>query len=877
MKISLRNFISSKYGASYPGCLTLWSKSSACTNFFSAAEIDYIVEEIEQRKESEDLYFGLGTQAEKLPSDQRGSADTVAFIPGFVADIDCKSPDKPQKNYPESKDEALKILRGFGLQPTCVVDTGNGLHAHWDLENGLTIQNAESLECAKELSSAFGRALRQHFNNHGREIDNTSDIVRNYRIPGTFNHKNNQKKLVTLLEYNPACRLSLEALKEMIRVFMDDPRETHKLQGSRTFLPADHEQIIQKCEWYRERVVKGAATCEEPNWYAGASISARCADGEKVFHAYSAAHPGYNQREASKKLRRALEETGPRTCKAIRYDLGNDKVCAACPYFGKITSPIQLGQNKQEVNYSPEKTGPIPLGYARDGSYVIRDPVRNIILQATSNQLLSHQYLLGLASSDFWFEQFGSGKRAAFDAAAAGEKLIELCKAAGPFDPTRVRGRGIWIEGNKEIINLGGPILLDTKFQYLCFEPLDVQKCDHFETQRLLDLLKLFNWKNPQDAILFLGWLAVAPICGVLSKRLHCFNHGPPRCGKTTLHNIASHLLSPLVIPADGQSTEAGIRQRLGPDSMAIVIDEFESDHNQGRLKAMIKLARSSYSSDSPLYRGTPEGKALQFSLRAMFYFSAVNPVGMEPADESRFVMLEILMHDNDEGIATKIGTEEAFFVEKGPEWCGYMVSHAAKINPSIRIFRQAMPGMDLRYRDNMATLFAGAFIALHGKEPSLDEAKEWTASFADTLHLHGEALDRDDTQECLNYFFAHVIDKYPVSYWVAEELNFRRESKPSSGYDSARILSILGLKLRTGNEEPGLIMQNGSPGIEKIFSGTKWGSGAWQKVLRKIPGAFSPRTPVYFSGTGKKSRAIGLPLEVISSSLNRPMADGDF
>jgi hypothetical protein len=275
-----------------------------------------------------------------------------------------------------------------------------------------------------------------------------------------------------------------------------------------------------------------------------------------------------------------------------------------------------LGRTRRR-DYDPGKCGPIPLGYMRDGSYALLDPVRRIIVSASAQQLLAGQYLLGLSPSNFWLSQFPGEK--GFNAFAAGEALIAACKRKGPFSPSRVRGRGIWHEGDAIVVNLGEAVPNGLNHLYLCFEQIDFAQVANYETDRLYKYLRNFRWRNSQDAMLLLGWLAIAPICGVLNWRPHCFLYGPPRCGKTTIHSLAAALLSPFVISTDGQSSEAGIRQTLGPDSLPVIIDEFESDHHGASLRGVLRLARSASSADNPVLRGTPEGKAMQFSLRSSY------------------------------------------------------------------------------------------------------------------------------------------------------------------------------------------------------------------------------------------------------------------
>lgn len=508
--------------------------------------------------------------------------------------------------------------------------------------------------------------------------------------------------------------------------------------------------------------------------------------------------------------------------------------------------------------YDPGDEGPIPLGFTRDGLYAFRDQLRNIVLLASANQLLSLQYLVGLASTKFWASRFPSEK-SFFNFWGAGETLIGACKNKGPFNPIKVRGRGVWREGSTIITNFGGPIPADVKNLYLCFDPITFDKTDSFDTERLLKLLKLFRWRQPQDAMLLFGWLALAPICGVLNWRPHCFVYGPPQCGKTTIHSLAARLLHPLAISADGQSSEAGVRQTLGPDSLPILLDEFESDQHGSGLRGVLRLARSASSADTPVLRGTPEGKAMQFSLRTTFFFCAVNAGRMSPADQSRIMLLELMKHDGDRDTAKLITAEEAYFRNLGQQWCGYMLSVAELIGPAIDAFEHHLPSGDKRHRQNFATMLAAAFVALHRRIPVYEEAGAWAEEYSTALDQHAEDIERDNSLECLNHLLARVVDDYPLGHWIATALLDLPEDD-NRRYDAERITKTFDIIAKASNEHDGILIRNGSPNVEEVFRGTIWEGRGWERALRGLEGAFAIKNPVHFSGAGQKSRCIGIP-----------------
>lgn len=849
MSFSLHDFTAELWGEPFDGTLKLWSGKTKKTDSYGPGDILRLVEDVKARMLSEDLYIGLSTQPADLGPASRGSNDTAMMLPGLFVDIDFANAKDSAKRYPPNAETAMPVLRSFGHQPFLIQNSGNGLHVLFKLDKPLVIRNRDDRRKAQAILRQFGRRFMRHFHRAGYEIDSVFDLARVFRVPGTFNHKSGTPKPVTVIEYNRENRLRLADLEEALPSPEEEARKA--TVGGR----ADHAIIQKECGWYGHYTGDGAATADEPNWYGAASITARSKDGERIFHEYSARHPKYDEREAAKKLQRTLEEAGPRTCETIAAEPGNERFCDGCPHRGTITSPIQLG-----VGYDPGPSGPRPLGYTKEGHYALLDPVRKIVVLATAQQLLAEQYLLGLAESTFWARRFPGAKVGSTNYRAAGEALIKACRRAGPFNPLRIRGRGIWLEGDTVIVNLGQPVESDN-YLYLCFERIPLDDGSSFEAQRLRDHLGLYNWRNPQDAGLLFGWLAMAPICGALTWRPHAFVYGPARSGKTTIHTVASIVLSPLAISADGQSTEAGIRQTLGPDSLPILLDEFESDQNGSTLRNILRLARSASSADTPVLRGTPEGKAMSFSLRTTFLFSAINPRGMSPADQSRISMFELQMHENDREVGKRIAEDEAYFRSTGSAWASHMISLAHLVQPAADAIDLHLTG-DRRHRQNMSILIGAGFVALNCRVPSDEEARALAAEYAPAVERHALEVHRDDAQECFDHLLSHVVEGHPLGDWLAT-LRDEQRGRRNDQSDAERIVSAYGMRIKVGSEDEGFYIANGAPGLAEVFRDTPWAQRAWQPALRKLEGAFIPKDPVQFRVLGKK-RALGIPLSYL-------------
>lgn len=253
----------------------------------------------------------------------------------------------------------------------------------------------------------------------------------------------------------------------------------------------------------------------------------------------------------------------------------------------------------------------------------------------------------------------------------------------------------------------------------------------------------------------------------------------------------------------------------------------------------------------------------MQFSLRTTFFFCAINPRGMSPADHSRILLLEMQMHDNDPEVARKIAHETVHFQNLEGQWCGYMVSQAHLVPDALAQFEPAIPSGDARHRRNIATLLGGAFVALHGRAPSEQETKAWASEYAATVALHAQDIERDDALECLDHLFSQVVQDVPVGSLLAEALRKTRHNRP--GHEHAQLaVRGLGMVIRREGEHAGLYIRNGSPGVEKLFKDTVWADRAWERALKKLDGAELPKGPVYFPDFGQKARCVRIPLSFI-------------
>ncbi len=93
------------------------------------------------------------------------------------------------------------------------------------------------------------------------------------------------------------------------------------------------------------------------------------------------------------------------------------------------------------------------------------------------------------------------------------------------------------------------------------------------------------------------------------------------------LNGFVHHLLGRLDLFAQGNSTEAGIRQTLNADARPVLFDESESneENDARRIQAVLSLIRqSSTESEAQTFKGSASGEAMAFHIRSMFCLASI-------------------------------------------------------------------------------------------------------------------------------------------------------------------------------------------------------------------------------------------------------------
>lgn len=344
-------FLRALYGEEAPGFLVLWRRSDRRSRWIEACRL----EEATTFQTDDDLYFGVALQDQDRALDlanttdaarTRGCRESTVALPGLWADVDVRGPAHAQHDLPPSFEAAYELIARFPLLPSVVVHSGHGLQTYWLFKEPWTFEEESERQEAETLSRRFQATLQALAREVGWTIDNTSDLARILRLPGTFNTKLEERHPVEVVGWYPGRRY----VPSEFEPYLVEATKTSKAKpsGDGGDPPSDIEAILQGCAWM-QHCYDDREALPEPEWYAALSILGRssrgAADGRTLTHEWSDAYPGYSREETDEKLDQALRASGPRTCTSIADQLGaRGRYCSACPHFGKITSPIVLGR-----------------------------------------------------------------------------------------------------------------------------------------------------------------------------------------------------------------------------------------------------------------------------------------------------------------------------------------------------------------------------------------------------------------------------------------------------------------------------------------------------------------------------------------------------
>jgi hypothetical protein len=317
-----------------------------------------------------------------------------------------------------------------------------------------------------------------------------------------------------------------------------------------------------------------------------------------------------------------------------------------------ILSAVRIEPPKEKkIDATVLEKNPLPfsiLGTSDDGRFFFigrNDRLVDFPAGSTSKTLL-----LQLAPLNFWRAHFAIEGKISWDSAIDSVIAITSMK---DFDPDVIRGRGAWRNSDHSVCFHDGAYTLNKKDDskiYLRKTKKDLgltgDVVDYDVTDKIAYTVRKMSFETNVDCERFLGWTVLAPFCGALPWRPALLLTGESGSGKST---AIDRIVRPIAMPeifSGGESTEAGIRQRIGVDASAIVIEEAETDTPKKKMRRedIFSLMRQSTSDNAPrVAKGTTSQKSILFSMRSIFLFAAISPEVESVADDNRIFRVNMV------------------------------------------------------------------------------------------------------------------------------------------------------------------------------------------------------------------------------------------
>lgn len=410
------------------------------------------------------------------------------------------------------------------------------------------------------------------------------------------------------------------------------------------------------------------------------------------------------------------------------------------------------------------------LGYDEDNYFFFHHGKKQILVRTARS--FSDIGLIELAPINWWEEAFPAAN-GGIDKKAACNWLFRTADARGIYDMERVRGRGAWMDKGRYVFHHGDRLTVDgqqvgiTRIQSSYVYPMAKSMPEPAEVMlsaeegaHLVKVAEMIRWSMPSSAALLAGWVMLAPICGALRWRPHIWLTGAAGTGKSTVQrDYCGALTRGFNIYAQGESTEAGIRQKIRGDARPVLMDEAESndEKSKGRMDAILATIRqASTESQAETLKGTISGASMNFRIRSMFCLASINTNLDKKADIDRLCKLTVRppARDGSSEAHWKLLESELYKIANDDTISSKVLARGLRMMPvilkNIEVFCRVAAHHfgSQREGDQLGTLLSGAW-SMGSDEVATDEQARAMIDSYDWKE-HTEDHDQDDAERAL-------------------------------------------------------------------------------------------------------------------------------
>ena len=193
--------------------ITSFRGDKPVTCFFRSEKVqDAYQHALQCNANKENAYFSVKAYAD-VPEKGRGvAADPGAFSFAWL-DLDYGVEGHKSDKNPPTREAALGLINQFSHAPSLIVFTGHGLQAFWCFDKPVDATDESGRSTVSRLVDAIQSTIAQYAAVKGWQVDNTADLARIMRVPGTVNYKDPANPVQgSILEFQPDRQYSVEEL-----------------------------------------------------------------------------------------------------------------------------------------------------------------------------------------------------------------------------------------------------------------------------------------------------------------------------------------------------------------------------------------------------------------------------------------------------------------------------------------------------------------------------------------------------------------------------------------------------------------------------------------------------------------------------------------
>jgi len=538
------------------------------------------------------------------------------------------------------------------------------------------------------------------------------------------------------------------------------------------------------------------------------------------------------------------------------------------------------------------------LGYDHDQYFIFHKQKRQLMQYGRTD--FSESAFIELADPGLFWEAHFKCKNSGFDKKAGVNFIMRRATECGIYDPDRIRGRGAWFDEGRIVYHHGNHLTVDgspteigdfqTRFIYELQRSLpepDPQPLSDEDGDRISEVANAFRWTRQASGALLCGWIMLAPICGALRWRPHIWLTGGAGTGKSSLLNMFVHpLLNGADLFVQGNTTEAGLRQKLRSDALPVLFEESEQneDRDRTRIQHVLSLMRqASTESNARTYKGTVAGHSMEFLIRSMFCLASIQVGIKHQADVERVTVLSLRPKKEKErnAISEWDSLKKRLYevVERDPTMGARLVRRAINnlpmIQQNIEVFAKAAGKIfgSAREGDQYGTLLAGTWSLFSSAPADEEQARIMIQSY--NWDEHRDVSDTDESEQALaSLMSAHVRAPKGLEYTVYELVAAASEVLIAGvdipRLDAVTILNRYGMKVKDGY----LLLSNASHELRTLMEKSNFAAD-WRGVLLRIPDADrNSNQSLKFNGV--PSKCIRIPLDPVLRTAE-PMTQESF